>query len=190
MTAGETAATIDSLTDLKRRIEALERKAGKAQDPDRLSLWVFSGDLDKLLAAFTLAVSSAACGMKVSMFFTFWGAAALKKSGRQSRGKTWVEWMFGWMLPGGLGKRKLSKMDMLGMGRKLMTREMRKKNIAGLPELIDSAKDAGVTIMVCETSLSLMGIRREELIDYPEMEFCGAARFIETASRSGSALFI
>jgi len=186
----QTLEPTETLADLRRRIEALEAKAERATDSDSLSMCVFSGELDKLMAAFTIACSAAACGMKVSMFFSFWGAAALKKDGRQSRGKTWIEWMFGWMLPGGFARRKLSKLDMGGMGRMLMAREMRRKNIADLPALVDAAREAEVRILVCESTLTLMGIRREELIDYPDMEFCGAARFVATASRSGATLFI
>ncbi len=189
-TISNSAGQSDSSRSLERRIEELESRLQRAPDANSMSMVVFSGELDKLLAAFVIATGAAACGMKVSMFFTFWASAALKKSGPQSSGKSIVERMFGWMLPGGYGKRKLSKMDMLGIGRRMMTREMAKKNVASLPELIDAAKELGVEINVCEMSMSLMGIRPEELIDYPEMGFCGVARFVEQSSSSNTTLFI
>jgi peroxiredoxin family protein len=74
--------------------------------------------------AFVIAIRSVACGMKVSMFFTFWATGALKKSGRQAKNKTFVERMIDWMLPGGFNKQKLSKLDMGGSGRWMMPREM------------------------------------------------------------------
>ncbi|MCP4787412.1 MAG: hypothetical protein GY903_19280 [Fuerstiella sp.] len=155
-----------------------------------MSMVVFSGELDKLLAAFVIATGAAACGMKVSMFFTFWATAGLKKSGPQVKGKSVVERMFGWMLPGGFGKRKLSKMDMCGVGRQMMAREMEKKNVASLPELIEAAKELEIEVNVCEMSMSLMGIRAEELIDFPGMGYCGVARFVEQSSSSNTTLFI
>lgn len=189
-TISNSANPSDPSSSLERRIEELERRNKRAPDANSMSMVVFSGELDKLLAAFVIATGAAACGAKVNMFFTFWASAALKKRGPQARGKSIVERMFGWMLPGGFGKRKLSKMDMLGVGRLMMTREMAKKNVANLPELIDAAKELGVEINVCEMSMSLMGIRAEELIDYPNMGFCGVAQFVEKSSSSNTTLFI
>jgi len=151
---------------------------------------VFSGELDRLLSAFTLAVGAAACGLRVSMFFTFWGVAALKKSGPQSPGKSVVERMFGWLLPGGLSRRKLSRLDMAGMGRAIIAREMRAKQVSDLPALIAMAADSGVEINLCEMSMGLMGIRHQELVDYPRMNTCGVAHFVDLASRSQTTLFI
>lgn len=175
---------------LRARIERLERDV-RAQQPDYgLSVLVFSGELDRLLAAFTTAVGAAACGQRASMFFTFWGAAALKKQGAQAPGKTFIERMFGWMLPGGLHRRPLSRLDMAGAGRAIIGREMRRKQIADLPALIAMAAETGVEIYFCEMSMDLMGIRAEELIDYPGARSCGVAQFIDLASRSRSTLVI
>ena len=178
------------LKSVTSRLDALEKRQQRCPDANALSVVVFSGDLDKLLAAFVIATGAAACGMRVSMFFTFWGTAALKKTGPQSRGKTLVERMFGWMLPGGFHKRKLCKMDMGGIGRLLMAREMKRKGTPDLPSLIEIARETDIDICVCEMSMSLMGIRKDELIDYPDMEFCGVASFVETASKAGTTLFI
>ncbi len=178
------------ILSLEQRIEELEKQCSNAPDANSISMVVFSGELDKLLAAFVIATGAAACGMNVSMFFTFWATAGLKKSGPQAKGKSVIEKMFGWMLPGGFHKRKLSQMDMMGMGRMLMSREMAKKQVPSLPELIQIAEDLEVSIDVCEMSMSLMGIRSEELIDYPSMNYCGVARFIEQSSSSNTTLFI
>lgn len=181
---------VDSAATLLQRIEALERQVQAAPQANAISLVVFSGELDKLLAAFVIATGAAACGMKVSMFFTFWGTAALKKAGPQARGKSWIEWMFGWMLPGGFNRRPLSKLDLCGLGRRLMAREMRMKNVPDLATLVELAAQSGVEITICEMSMSLMGIRPEELIDYPNLKYCGVAGFLQTASSSNTTLFI
>ncbi|MFM7149968.1 MAG: DsrE/DsrF/DrsH-like family protein [Gemmataceae bacterium] len=186
----DTTSDIDTLAKLGARVAALERQFKDMPDRNSLSLMVFSGDLDKLMAAFVMATGASACDMKVTMFFSFWGTAALKKDGPQSPGKSLVERMFGWMLPGGWGRRKLSNMHMGGMGRWLMSREMQRKRIPDLATLVQTARDTGVRIVVCETSMNLMGIRMEELIDYPEICQCGVAHFLDTASQSGTTLFI
>jgi peroxiredoxin family protein len=178
------------LSELAHRVTTLERRADDACDPKAISMVIFSGELDKLLAAFVMATGAVACGMKVSLFFTFWATAGLKKDGPQVGGKGLVEKMFGMMLPGGFHKRKLSKMDMGGLGRVLMRREMNKKNVPSLASLIEIAKDSNVEINVCEMSMTLMGIRKEELIDYPNLQFCGVASFLKTSSQAGTTLFI
>jgi peroxiredoxin family protein len=178
---------IDSLT---RRIEALEKTAANAPDANAMNLLVFEGSRDRLLAAFVMATGAAACGFSVQMFFTFWGTAALKKAGPQFGKKTLVERAFGWMLPCGVRSTKLSHMDMFGIGRALMNREMKTKNVADLDELISTAADLSVKISVCEMSMKLMGIRREKLIDYPGLSYCGVATFADLAGRANTTLFI
>lgn len=190
MNAPEPATWIENPPASPHGREDPERRLDAAPRASAISLVVFSGELDKLLAGFVIATGAAACGMKASMFFTFWGTAALKKAGRQARGKSWIEWLFGWMLPAGLHKRRLSHLDMAGLGRRLMAREMRQKNIPDLPALIDLAAQSGVEIFICEMSMHLMGIRPEELIDYPNLKYCGVAGFLQAASTSNATLFI
>ncbi len=180
-----------ALSDLESRIQTLEQQESKEKpDPNRLNLLIFDSYRDRLLAAFVMATGAAACGMEVTMFFTFWGTAALKKEGPQFGRKSFVERAFGWMLPASARQTKLSQMDMCGLGRVLMQGEMKKKNIANLDELIQTAAELGVTIRVCEMSMQLMGIRREELIDYPGIEYCGVATFVDEASSANTTLFI
>ena len=183
-------ATLEIIESLTRRIEALEKAAANAPDANAINLLVFEGSRDRLLAAFVMATGAAACGFRVQMFFTFWGTAALKKTGPQFGKKTLVERAFGWMLPCGVRSTKLSHMYMFGIGRALMNREMKKKNVADLDELISTAADLGVKISVCEMSMKLMGIRREELIDYPDLSYCGVATFADLAGRANTTMFI
>ena len=190
MTAVASPRNTDTLQSFSERLRELEQKVEEGVDPNTLSMVVFSSELDRLLAAFVIATGAGACGMSVSMFFTFWGTAALKKTGRQGSGKTLTERMFGWMLPGGFHNRKLSKMNLAGLGRRMMAREMRKKGTPDLPSLIELAQECEVHINVCEMSMSLMGIKQEELIDYPRLTLCGVASFLEQSSKAGTTLFI
>jgi peroxiredoxin family protein len=182
--------TEHQLSDIVARLERLERtNPPPATTQKAISLLVFGGELDKLLAAFTIATAAGACGMKVSMFFTFWGTAALKQRTTIAK-KSWMERAFGLLLPGGLERRSLSRLDMGGVGRQLINMEMRRKNISSLPELIAQSASLGVEIYVCQMSMDLMGIRAEELIEYPNKKICGAAKFLQLANAADSTLFI
>jgi peroxiredoxin family protein len=151
---------------------------------------VFSGDLDKALAAFVIATGAAAMGMDVVMFFTFWGTPLLRDKKKKVGGKDVMGKMFGAMLPKGVSKVKLSKMNMGGMGTAMMKSLMRKKNVASLQDMLELAADMGVRIFICEMSMDLMGFKREEMIDYPNLTFCGVAKMLEEAQNSKVQFFI
>ena len=178
-----------ALANLNQRINVLETELARMRKSGGVTLLVFSGELDKLMAAFNIANAAAASGIKVTMFFTFWGAAALKKKTVLKK-KSIVECAFGFLLPGGLHKRRLSHMDFAGFGRSLMGAEMRKKRVDELPKMVDLAGQLGVEMLVCEMSMNLMGITSNELIDYPNRKFCGATKFIALANNADTTLFV
>jgi peroxiredoxin family protein len=155
---------------------------------DKMSMIVFSGDMDKVMAGFILATGAAAMGTDVTMFFTFWGLSAIKKNAI-SDGKNIMEKMMGWMLPKNIGGLGLSKMNMGGMGRWMMNRMMKSKKVASLPELLETARELGIKLVACKMSMDVMGIKQEELID-PDMPVAGVASFLESASDSKVSLFI
>jgi peroxiredoxin family protein len=155
-----------------------------------VSMIIFSGDLDRLLAAFIIANGSAAMEVPVTMFFTFWGLNVLRREGviQTSQKKTWTESMFGCMMPRGPEKIRLSKMNMGGIGTILFKKEMTRKKIYTLPELIKQAQEQGVKFIACSMSMDLMGIKKEELI--PGIEFAGVATFVDVAEAGHITLFI
>lgn len=174
------------IEELKSQLETL---AGN-QPENKISMIVFSGDLDKALAAFIIGTGSVAMGLEVVMFFTFWGTPLLRDKNKQAGGKDLMGTMFGAMLPKGTGGAKLSKMNMAGMGTAMMKSLMKKKNVASLEEMVQMAGELGVKIFVCEMSMDLMGFKREEMIDYPGLTFCGVAKFLEEAMNSKIQLFL
>lgn len=149
---------------------------------------VFSGDLDKTIAAFIMANGAASMGRDVTMFFTFWGLNVLRKPEKVSVKKTIIEKAFGFMMPRGTKKLGLSRMNMGGMGAKMIRSIMNQKGILSLEELIESAKDHGVRIVACQMSMDIMGIHQEELID--GVELGGVATFIGSGEKSDMSLFI
>lgn len=152
------------------------------------SIIVFSGDLDKAIAAFIIANGAAAMGRKVTLFFTFWGLNILRKPEKVSVAKDFISKMFGIMMPRGSKKLKLSKMNMFGIGPKLIRSIMNKKNITSLEDLIQQALKNGVRIVACNMSSDIMGISKEELID--GVEIGGVASFLGAAEQSDTTLFI
>jgi peroxiredoxin family protein len=187
---GEAALNLEEIgqqiADLKGQLESLS----KATAENKLSMVVFSGELDKALAAFVIGTGAVAMGMEVVMFFTFWGTPLLRDKAKRVGGKDIMGKMFGTMLPKGTGDVKLSKMNMAGMGTAMMKSLMKKKNVASLEQMIEMAGELGVTIYVCEMSMDLMGLKRDEMIEYPHMDFCGVAKFLEEAKSSRIQLFI
>ncbi len=156
--------------------------------PEGKTIIVFSGNLDKVLASFIIANGAAAMGRPVTMFFTFWGLTALRRTEKVKVKKSLVERMFGAMLPRGTRKLKLSRMNMAGMGTGMMKMIMRQKNVDSLEVLIEKAKAAGVHLVACTMSMDVMGIHPEELIDGVELGGVGA--YLGDAEESNVNLFI
>lgn len=155
---------------------------------DGKNIIVFSGDLDKAIAAFIIANGSAAMGRKVSMFFTFWGLNILRKAQNARVKKNLIEKMFGFMMPRGSKKLGLSKMNMAGMGPMMIRGIMKHKNIDSLEELISAAQKNGVNIVACTMSMDVMGIKKEELLD--NISYGGVAAMLGNAEESDMSLFI
>lgn len=174
---------------------ALVRKGGgsvkhgqSSSDNEGKTIIVFSGDLDKVLASFIIANGAASMGRPVTMFFTFWGLNVLRKKNKVKVDKTFIEAMFGSMMPRGTSKLKLSKMNMLGMGTSMMKGIMRKKNVSSLEELIKKAQENGVKIVACTMSMDVMGIKKEELLD--GIDYAGVGTYLADAEESNVNLFI
>ncbi|MGL5649743.1 MAG: DsrE/DsrF/DrsH-like family protein [Clostridium sp.] len=149
---------------------------------------VFSGDLDKAIAAFIIANGAKAMGKDVTMFFTFWGLNILRKNEKISVSKSPIEKMFGRMMPRGSKKLGLSRMNMGGMGSKMIRGIMKKKNVKSLEELIQNAIDSGIKIVACTMSMDVMGIKEEELMN--GIEYGGVGYYLGEAEESTSNLFI
>jgi NADPH-dependent 2,4-dienoyl-CoA reductase/sulfur reductase-like enzyme/peroxiredoxin family protein/TusA-related sulfurtransferase/rhodanese-related sulfurtransferase len=162
--------------------------AGPVQVGNDKTMVIFSGDLDKAIAAFIIANGAAAMGRKVTMFFTFWGINILRKNHRVTVKKNIVESMFGFMMPRGSTKLGLSRMHMGGLGVKMIRGLMKQNNVTSLEDLIQSAINNGVKVLACQMSMGLMGIKEEELLDGVEM--AGVATFLGSAETSDTNLFI
>ena len=166
----------------------MQKTASVEAAPKGKTIIVFDGDMDKVLASFVIANGALAMGRPVTMFFTFWGLTALRKTEKVPVKKNFIEKMFGVMLPKGAGKLKLSKMNMGGMGTAMMKGIMKDKNIDSLETMMKKAMENGVKIIACSMSMDVMGIRPEELID--GVEIGGVGTYLGDAEESDVNLFI
>jgi len=158
-------------------------------DTTKKTIIVFSGDLDKAMAAFIIANGSAAMGDQVTMFFTFWGLSVIRKPSKvKTAGKTFLQTMFGKMMPRGTARLGLSKMNFAGMGAPLMKKAMKAKNVMTLDELIASAREEGVRLVACTMSMDVLGFTKEELLD--DIEYGGVGSYLGHADEANVNLFI
>jgi NADPH-dependent 2,4-dienoyl-CoA reductase/sulfur reductase-like enzyme/peroxiredoxin family protein/TusA-related sulfurtransferase/rhodanese-related sulfurtransferase len=163
---------------------AVPAKAGNGA-----TIVVFSGELDKAMAAYVIANGAVAMGGKATLFFTFWGLNVLRKDpAPEIANKSFMDKMFGWMLPRGANKLPLSKMHMGGLGTWMMKDRMAGKNLPNLPGLMEEARKSGIRLVACTMSMEAMGIREEELID--GVELGGVAEYLGAASETNANLFI
>lgn len=146
---------------------------------------VFSGDLDKALASMIIASGAAAMGKDVTLFFTFWGLSILKQQKVKKKG---LGKMFDMMLPNSANKLPISKMNMAGLGSKMIKTVMKQKNVESLPTMIKKANELGVKFVACTMSMDIMGIERDELFDF--VEFGGVATYLGDSEQANLNLFI
>ena len=171
--------------------EEMESKIAEVRErtvDDRAALVVFSGDLDKVFAAFVIATGAAAAGLETSIFFTFWGLSVLKKKGAAGGPKSIMERMFALMTPSSSESLGTSKMNFFGMGAVMLRKMMADKQIVSLEEMMQLARDLGVKMIACTMSMDAMGVSKAELVD--GLEYGGVATYMADAANSRVTLFI
>lgn len=156
---------------------------------EKLSIVMFSGDLDHALAGFILATTAASMGMDVSIFFTFWGLNIIKKNEGGIPGKGWKRKMLNLMNRGGSKRLKLSKFHMFGLGTGMMKQLMKEVRLPSIDEFITMAKAMGVKLIACSTTIGVMGLEQKDFRSEVD-SIAGAAYFLGEARQSKITLFI
>ncbi len=158
-------------------------------DTTKKTIILFSGDFDKVMAAFIIANGAAAMGDDVTIFFTFWGLNTLRKKQSPKGGsRSMLQAMFGKMMPKGTQRLGLSKMNFAGLGAPLMRRVMRQQRAMSLEELVASAREQGVKFVACTLSMDILGFTENDIID--GVEFAGVASYLGEADEANVNLFI
>ena len=156
---------------------------------EKMTLILFSGDMDKAIAAFNLAIGGASMGMEVSMFFTFWGLNVLKKNEGPMKSKGIMRKMLNFMNRGGTKRLGLSKFHMFGMGKWMMKKLMKNVKSPSVQELMTMAHQSGVKFIACTTTIGMMGLGKDAFI--PEVDsYAGVASYLADAKDGRVNLFI
>jgi len=154
---------------------------------DGVTIIVMSGDMDKIIAAFNIAIGAAALGKEANMFFTFWGVKAIQKG--NLTGSSFFGRMMGLLNRGGIERIGPSRFNFWGMGRWMFNQMMKMHKITPIAELRKTAIDLGVKLLPCQMSMEVMEIKKEDLIDEAQPA-CGVATMLEMAYRSKASFFI
>ncbi len=157
--------------------------------PEKVTIVVLSGDMDRAMAAFIIATGAAAMGMQVTMFFTFWGLNIIRRDGTRSSAKDWLRRMFGLLNKGGADRLQLSRFHFGGLGTRMMKQVMKQNRMPDVPELLETAKDLGVQFIACTTTLGLMGISKDTLIEGVD-QLAGVTTYLAEAREGSVNLFI
>jgi len=155
---------------------------------EKMTIVVFSGEMDKVLASFILATTAASMGMDVTMFFTFWGLNVLRKK-KFTAGKNLLQKIMNALNRGGSSRLPLSRFNMLGLGPAVMKTMMKQSKMSSLPELIQTAKGLGVKFTACTTTFAFMGFAKEDFSDGVDA-YAGAATFLGEAMDGRVSYFI
>ena len=144
--------------------------AENAGTPQKATIVLHSGDMDKMYSALIIANGALAMGMEASIFFTFWGLERLKI--------------------GGLDKGPLSKMNFLGLGKWMVKQRMKKANVVSLERMLEDFKELGGKIMACDMTMEIMGIKAEDLRQDLIEVYCSVGSYVQEARNSQITLFI
>ena len=161
----------------------------QASKTEKVTIVLLSGDLDRAMTAFIIATGAAAMGMQVTMFFTFWGLNTIRRKGATSSAKDWLRRMFGVLNRGGAESLPLSRFHFGGLGTRMMQKVMKQNRMPGVPELMHTAMDLGVRFIACTTTMGMMGISKDTLIDGID-QFAGVTTYLAAAKQGNVNLFI
>lgn len=157
-------------------------------EKEKFNIVLFSGDMDKVLAAFILATTAASMNMEVNMFFTFWGLNVLRKK-KLNSGKNILQKLMNFMNRGGADRLPLSKFNLMGAGPAMMKMLMKQSNVPSIGELIRIAKEQGVKFIACTTTFSFMGFVKDDFIEDVD-DYAGAASYLSLAREGRISYFI
>ncbi len=130
----------------------------------KVAMVVSEGTFDKAMMPFIMGVTAASMGMDVYIFFTFFGLSILKKGARP----------------------KMGGIFRLFTG--MMEKRMKSAGVESLKEQIETAKELGIHLYACSTTMKIMGIKESDLVEGAEI--VGAAKFLDIAADSDVQLFI
>lgn len=139
------------------------------QPAERMSLVIFSGTVDKLLAASILATGAAAMGLEVELFLTTWGMMAFRKGDY-------------------LTNTRISK-DFEEYGPVMREATQVKKAPSWMDNLLGAKEVGDVKVYACSMTMELFGLHLSDLEPIVD-DVSGVAAFVERAKEGRFTLFI
>ncbi|HVO78126.1 MAG TPA: DsrE/DsrF/DrsH-like family protein [Methanomassiliicoccales archaeon] len=154
----------------------------------KLTLVLFSDDLDRAVAAFVIASRAAVEGRQVNVFFSCWGLAVIRDPNKRTA-KTGSAEFFDGKMPVGADELKLKHIETSGMGTREFKERMTEKNVQSVREMMREAKEFGVRFAACSLPMEILGFGMEEFVDEVD-ELCSVNDYLESAKDSDLNLFI
>jgi peroxiredoxin family protein len=175
---------------------ALDPGSGPGPEPDQaepgtregVTIVVFSGDFDRVQAAFNIAVGAASSGMPVTMFFTFWGLDVITRPDARRIGKDPLRTAFRILKPGGARRLPLTRFNFLGLGPVLMRKLMGEFKMPTVDEMLTLARGLDVKLVACTITMGVMGLTNDDLV--PVDSYAGVATYLDDARSRSVNLFI
>jgi peroxiredoxin family protein len=172
----------------------------------KVTILLQSGDLDKALCAFIFANGYASLGVEVKMWFMIWGHNCLKKrrplfslrrkpdparegAYRVLETDNLLQPLVELLNRGGVGHLPLSRLNLMGLGPRLLGKMLKRKGIPDLEELIRSADDLGVKFIMCQICFDALGLSVDDLI-VPNVTVKGVAAYARDTLEAHVNLFI
>jgi len=177
-------ASVGALTDSPAAAAATAAPATR----DGVTIVVFSGEFDRVQAAFNIAVGAASSGLPVTMFFTFWGLDVITRPDARRLGRDPLRTAFRIMKPGGASRLPLTRFNFLGLGPRLMARLMGEFKMPTVPEMLELARSLDVKLVACTITMGVMGLTKDDLI--PVDSYAGVATYLADAQTRATNLFI
>ena len=138
--------------------------APAAPKRDGVAIIVYQSTFDIAMMPMIIAQGALSMGMEVSIYYTFFGLSSLKKS----------------------FKPKMPGIWRLFTG--MMVRKMGQQSIPTFSQMLKDNIEMGAKVYACSTSMTMMGVRKEDLVD--GVEIAGVAKFLDMAANAGTTLAI
>lgn len=170
------------------RLQVAAELKRQGLDPSRvkrLAIVATKGTLDMAYPPLILANAATAMDMEAAIFFSFYGLDIVNK-------KKYADLK---VAPLGNPAMPVPMPNIIGalpgmtrMASWMMKDWMKKGGVPTIPDLVDMAKENGVRLIVCQMTMDVMRIKKEDMID--GLEFAGAGTYLDYAADADITLFV
>lgn len=168
----------------ERPVETPERRKPPTRRR-RLALVASKGSLDAAYPPLILATTAASLGWEVGIFFTFYGLDILHKR-RHRRLK--VSPLANPAMPVAVPSLVGALPGLEAAATRMMRKWMDDASLPNIPSFLDMARESDVKLFACSTTMGVMHVEREDLIE--GVDIAGATAFLDFAADADVSLFV